>query len=439
MARQPRTPRQKTTIIEPVDDTDDVVSDAMFAADSEQGSFEALKLMFEQLNTTNATDPLTISVYTRENDGKPWSLLNTMAMNVNEFDAQKAIESVKEDHGDGSYKFIVYVKGRVVRHVPFRIGDPRKKNIIAAAVDNTKEYIPMMMQMMQGSSDRQMQMMQLMMQQSSEASNRTMTAIMGMFGTIVPALVGGKTDPAQMLVQLATIMKELQPSKDGLKEGIETLVAAKSLFSDSGGNGSEDNIFSIIKEVGPTLAPVVQALIEQAKMKGQGNVNGTSITPLPPPAVIPPQTSQVAGIANAEQLASGTDDVHREEGNNQHSLAGNRILKLVGDDIVFFANRGYDVEHAAEIIADKFDENGITQDEIGALLAEASTYGDWIEALATVGYDLRQHRQWIVDVLTALANILNSTDDTDEEDGLTKRTDRSATDTQTNGDTSSSG
>jgi hypothetical protein len=407
VGRKARIVRQPVALEDDIVDIvdEDILEQAQDEVDVEDDKIAALKTVIRKLQSDSPDEQLSISIRTRISEWKPWSVLPEMSRKVTvaDFDLENIISDVQSTCGDGNYKLVIYFRGHAFKHYEFFVGDPRNpRKRVEDIVDNKADImalLPTILQANQTSSNQMMQMLMLMMQQSRESSDRNMQAQMQMIGLIIPAISGGRTDPTELMSRFAVMFKELQPPPQagGMDQLLDNAVKIKALIGGDNSGGKETNAWDILKEAAPAIGAAISPLLSQVQPASTGangapvlqqrlSQNALSSTPQPAPLPAPAYSPQTF------------DDP---------------ILALIGEDILFFAKREYDTEIAADTLTDRLDNAGVTLAQLQAHFGEwiaANPTGDWLEALAQRGLDLRQYREWTSKVIAGVIDRLNAID-----------------------------
>lgn len=290
------------------------------------------------------------------------------------FDFSSMFSDLKERFGGGDFQLRIFAGGRIRKNVDFSIVKEKTPLTVVPPKDggDTMMLFQMMMQQSaeanrqsQAAADRQMQMMMAMSQNSTQ-----------MMVGMVSALAGNRE---KMTDFLPLLMREEKGG--GMKEAMETLVAAKSLFAGSGdaspGFDADDLVGSVLKIGGPIVGAVGKAFAER-RQAGEAQ-------PAHAPADV--HTSSPLMIsAPATPAASSRFP----------------ILDLIRDDVLFMFGRLHDPERAAEVVFDTLDKHQVAEDDINALVAAFGISPDWLGELAAEGIDLRSNPDWAQQFLSAL-------------------------------------
>lgn len=302
------------------------------------------------------------------------------------FDLSEIMRSLKEEVGGGDYALRLMAENKVRRTVHFSIMRDRQDNSgLVKPRDGVGELLPLILQMATQSSDRQMQMMMTMSSQAQAASAQQTQMMVAM----ITAMMGSQGKPTDLLPLIAA-MREGQDKGGGMKEAIETLAAAKGLFGDSGGGlDADDLVGSALKLAGPVAGAIgraVQARQEQAQ--------------LPPPA-----DYQVEPAPGGALMLPGADPGQPVGLPANPAPIRHPIIELVREDVTFMFRRGYDPETAAELVLDRLEASGVSEEQVGGLVAQIAVEPDPWAALAGYGVDLRANLLWGEQFLQALARL----------------------------------
>lgn len=403
-------PRIRRKVEEEIIPETDTLQDAMTAADDEATPFDELKDFFVQLNQRSGNEALVIVVMTREHSSKPWSTIDQIRLeSVSDFDPDEAIDNVWREHGDGEYKFMVRIRGRVVKHLEFRVGDPRKKHRgreeQPAAQNN--DLMLMLFKQQADASERQSRETQAASDRAMQMQATMMQGMMTMIAAIIPAVSGNKTDPSEMMKNLASTMRDMNPPREGgsLKEMIETVVAVKDLVG--GGSDKETSLLDIAKDALPAALSAIGPMLEARK------TNAPQTQPLPVARTAIPHTPAPIQPADVIPGSENPSEIHPPEAREAAPLEvpADPLLALIGPDILFFAMRNYPPTLAADTLADKLLENGYDLPSLTVKVTQLFGDGDWLEALAAHGVDLRPYRAWAEEVLPLVIEAVGGDDD----------------------------
>ncbi len=313
-------------------------------------------------------------------DGRPASI-RTLTPPV---DMDELIEWLREEYGPGDYSLKFMVDGKFKDNRVFSIAAPKSLSLRGAppGAERTGGNTDLMLslaKMQQDSSDKQLTLIMAMMQNSTQQMTAMMTAI-------IPALAGGRpADPAAMLASLATTFKSLQPSAPppgvSPKEWIETLAALKELTGDGGGDDSS------IMGMAKTFLPLIGQYVSQ----GRDGFAAGSQQALPAPDNAAPGPIAGNGYAAGAPLTPG-----------------HRIIAMIRDDLDFLLKRRRDTQVSAELLAEVLDNNGVTLDDLMAVVAEFQTAGNqWPVELAKHGIVIADQAdaQWLDAVIAGLVEL----------------------------------
>lgn len=396
--------RTRTTIQEELaDEPIDVVDAAMDAAEGDKTPFDEIRNFFVNLSETEGDSPLGITLMVRSNpNSNVWSMINTTRPDLSTFDPEKAMDDVLQEHGPGSYKFVVRIGRRIRKHVEFNVGDPRKKNDpVIIAKDDSKEFMPMIFRMMQDNSSQALaaqressERFMMMMQQMSSNEKNTITALLPMMldkkGPDVISLI---TACAPFIPALIAVFKP----KDSMSDIIGIIKSVKDITGDNVGGGEDSGFLGVAKTFAGPLMQALSAQQEQAKLAQM------QAAALPAPSHAPSATAQPGVIS-----ASNTQGVNKAD---MHP-----ILALIKDDIEYMASKKWEPTISAETLAANIELQGITYEQVVSMAQEFMVSPDWIEELNKRGIDLREYRVWAQQVLQELINVLAANADNTSND-----------------------
>lgn len=296
-------------------------------------------------------------------------------------EVEKLLENIKNEYGGGNYDLRVIGKRGVVTRRPVTIEGPPKivGNTPVVQLDTSKDMFGMMLQMQQSSKSDMIMMMQAQSQQQAEDRR---------------AAQQQQANNTQLLIGLATvaipaIIPLFNKPGGGVKEMIETMGAAKSLFDGGGGGGDEGWLGTAAKSLMPMLADGMK--------NAQGQQQATQEQPQQPMLTAPVTTAPT--ITPTYPLPNAIPD--------------NPILRLVGPDVLFMCHRGFNPDLAAEAVADTLNNNGLGFDDIQPLVLQFSTSQDWVADLAGQGIDLTGNRPWAEQFMAELVRHLSENNPAD--------------------------
>lgn len=343
------------------------------------------------------TDETKVLVYKKPIRGGQWEYLNTLSPPIN---VDNVLDELKGEYGGGEYQLRIFANGRVAKAKLVNISGPPKMPGTASERqrDMSSELIPMMMSQQTASSDRQMQMMMAMMTQQSQAADRQMQ----MMVTLLPALMGGKTDP---LAMVQAIMSMKPDKENSLADTLALITAAKNLVSGEP-PGEESLLQTGLKMFGPALANAAASMPQQQQAPA----------PAPQPMLENPQPRYVSSPGGGQPFGMSGGNVPGPRGHGGMYVSdapiptvmaslpylSDPVLSVIGQDVLFFAARQYPPDIAAELTLNLIEKAGVAENDIMALVVRFTTSPDWIADLATQGIDLTQQRQWAGEYLDEL-------------------------------------
>jgi hypothetical protein len=420
MARAPVT-RKRIGTVEPGDDMPDEMSAVVRADDAADA--DSVADVLEDLRAI-LTEETKILVFKKPPKGGQWEYMSTLSPPIN---ADTLHDELKDEYGGGEYQLRVFARGKVVKIKRTIIGGPPKIPGQAPEVrrENMSELLPLIMNTQQGAADRQSQMMQMMMtmmQTSAQQSqNQMMTfmqaqqaqsqqsqqMLMGLAGTLAPLLLGNKVDPVQQMAALMTAMREANPKSEeggGIKDTLAIMAAVKEFMGESGGEGG-DFLTNAMKGLAPILGKVVENMPAQTGAPPPQQVRQPpQYRPLP--QIAPPGSGPFAGppSPDAPPLAAPDPKTLTElpDGETVETWRLNPVLAVIGEDVLFFARRGYDPELAAEAVLERIEQAQVAQNDLMALVFRFNAAEDWIADLARDGLDLSASREWAESFISSL-------------------------------------
>jgi len=321
------------------------------------------------------------------------------------FDPPEIMASLKEEYGGGDYQLRIMVDKKIRKNINFSILENRNAPLIAPAKSDSSDMIAILMQMNAASKSDMMQMMQMQMQMA-QASQQSQ---MAMLTALLPAMMGNKEKTSELLTSFAALS---QGGKDsgGMKEAIETLVAAKSLFSgdggDKGGFDPDDSMVSnALKLAGPLLGGLARSVQERGAKQETVQLlpqpGNPGVTHMPPqPVLMPPSIPANIDPPNTDDAPSPFP-----------------VLDLIREDVLFFFRRGYDAEVAAENVLDILDKNQVEDEALTDVIAAFTVSANWIEDLAGYGIDLRANPVWANTFLSSLVTLYTAPRGEDDYSG----------------------
>lgn len=298
---------------------------------------------------------VTVQLYQVDRAGKPQYIRNVLVP----VEMEALADELREEYGGGDFMFKVLLNGKFKDNKAFSIAMPRSASrslVPIVATAPAKDNMEIFLHMSNEARKDQITMMTTMM-----------TSMVGM----MTALAGGKaSDPAALIASLASTMKSMQPDAPAAAGGqsmsdmLDLFIKLKELSGEGGGGDGE----SFLGLAGKMLP----AIIEAAK------ANGAGVPVSAPLALAAPAT-----LAGAPAPAAGVPDT-----------PGHRIIGLIRDDLVYCLQRGHSADFAAEIIYGVLTAQGVTLNDLGAVIAEFSAAGDnWPAELGRHGIHLTDESQ----------------------------------------------
>lgn len=300
------------------------------------------------------------------------------------FDGSEIMEDLKEEYGPGSYVMRITIRGKIQKTVPLDIAG-KPKGTTDKRGDNM-DFLQIMMAQSDRSRTEQQSMMQMMMQQQQAQQQMMMTMMQGssqQMMALVTAMMTGKSDPTDLAVKMAELMK---PSGGGMQETLGMLVTAKELFAnnDSGG-GDPDSLMGL---AGKLLPGMLTAGAEMAKnIRPQEKPQQLQVLPHPDQR---PMTQQ-----------PNPNQVHLTQGPQVELTETDKLLAMFAPDMLFSLSRGHTPEAAASLVLDTLDKNEVSEDAISQLVVQFVSLGEqWPLYLKERGIDVTGHEKWFNEFIT---------------------------------------
>lgn len=383
----PRAPRKRR--IAEVDPSEDFEMPSTFdaalaASEDETLGFDALKALMDVLNAEDADSELAVPIYTRKSATSSWSLIDTWRGSIKSFDMDKLIGHIQSTFGNGDYKVTPRVKGRIIKHIPISLGDPRTPTTspLAPARENNSEMMLAMMQMQQSS----MLQMQQMQAQATAANQQMIGNIVAAFAPVITAIVSRPpTDPLAVIGPLAAALKPDAP-REGIKDMIESAAALKTLIGGDGGSGGDDLMSLGAKTLPGLIEMGKQAMAQRPAPAPVPTIRSVAPAPAPRPTVQPPMRA----IPIVRPVAIPTPE--------------QRIVAMIRPTVLECMARDTKPHEAAAQIAGVLKQRGVT-DDVLLPLAGKFVGPDPLSDLAALGLDLRAKPDWANAVITGLVAI----------------------------------
>lgn len=303
------------------------------------------------------------------------------------FDTNELMVKIREDWGPANYALRVQDdNGKILKTRKFAIAGDKKTTAALSpnggGLGGSADTLRMFMEMNNAARADNNNMMMMLMQQQQAAAQMQMQMMQQssqQMMTMITAIIGQPKDtPASMIAALAGAKEMFSPPEGGLEKTLATIKAVKEIMP--GGDGGDDSLLGVAKAVIPSVLGAVGNLTAGAGAQGV-QARPALISPQTAPAIAGPQAPPPAQV-------EGQPDT---------------LLAMIGPDILFLAERGYDPDSAADILAERLDKLGKGYSDVVATVAAYAPHGErWLDALAADGLDLRQYAQWFVDVLQSL-------------------------------------
>lgn len=305
------------------------------------------------------------------------------------FDSAELLTYIKDKWGPGDYCIRVYVSGpgggsKAQRN--FSIAQELRVEKPQASDLGMKEFLPLMLQMMQSnqaaqqqSADRQMQMMLAMMTNNQQAMAQAQQAQ----ATMLTAVLGSKEKPAEILASLAPFMPKEKAT--GFGEFAEMLKTAKELM---GGNTEKDLTETLIDGAAKALPALMEGLRP------------------------PPQHVQLSDITR-QPGGNGVSGRPMIEAPSMETPVNTRfpVLSLIRQDVLFYFTRGMEPDFAAEGIFEVLQKSNVTEADLAGVVIAFQSSANWLDDLAAEGIDLRTNPVWATEFLNGLVALYRGEDD----------------------------
>lgn len=346
-------------------------------------------------------DKVTASVYVKSGNGiGPWKWADDVGLPP---DFPAMMQDMRERFGPGDYELRVTALGRIRANSPFSIAKERTPPpgstppAAAAAPMGMADILSMMMA--QAAEARREAADQR--REAADAAARSNALLIGMVTAVAPALIPvftrreTPTSTADMLA-LVTAMQAGKGDKTSLKDMVETLAVLKTLTEpnapagdrDEGGSGFD--LAEILGDGRRLVGPAVRALADMVTARPQAVAQVGDGQ----------QGGQVQGASGQLTLSAPGAAPSRY-----------RVLDLVRTDVVYFFQRGFDPEKAADLVYDVIDANieagVITAGEINEIAAAFALSPTGLFDLAAEGIDLTSRPDWAAEFFQHLATIHN--------------------------------
>lgn len=386
---------RRTTVVEPQDDQDAPYREAM-RADNEATAEKWLEVVEEFGGLSDGS--VKGHLYKVERSGK----FQWIGEYWPPFDQAEIFREMREKYAGGDFQLRITVQGRrgVQKTVAFSVAPGPTTGQQQQRSEGMGEILPLMLQMMQGSADRQMQMMMTMMQQGQASQQQQTQLMVGM----MTAAMGGREKMSDLLLAVNSLK-----GTDDKGGTLEFLRAAKELFGGSEGGAGFDPEGSLIENGMKLAGPIIGALSRAAEQRQPVHV-GAQVVGQPQvitrPAIdAPPHVTPVAVTP-----VSDTPPVN----------VPFPILAEIADDVMLHFRKGREPDTSAELVYELLIDRPNLGAEIDELVTAFSLSPDWLSDLAAHGIDLRSNPQWAQQFLQTIAELhtdANLDRDGDDPDG----------------------
>lgn len=327
------------------------------------------------------------------------------------FDEVEIFRDMRERYNGGDFelRFMVSGKPGVQALVSFSVMPgpvkPERERSDAG------EMVPLMLQMMQGSSDRQMQMIMQMNQQSQQMFAQMNASQAQLMQVLIPAMMGGREKTSELMQAFAALRGKDDGPLSGMAGVFAAMKEAKGLFAPERDDVDFDPDDSLVKNAiklgGPLVAAVGDALrARQAQPVQLAAVEYATAAPAPSQP-----SPQLPSPAFGEVMPAGV----------LRKSSRFALVDLVAKDVLFHFERGRTPEFAAEAVYALIEEARAPQGWIDELTAAFAISTDWLADLAGEGIDLRANPEWAQRFLTELvqlhADAQGELSDSQREDG----------------------
>lgn len=308
-------------------------------------------------------------------------------------DMSTIMASLKHRHGGGSYRMQLFAGGKTRKVIEFKIaGDPVSKTPGQDGM-KTSDLMALILNMQETSRRDAAEQQRFMMDQQARRDDAMWKALAVIVPVAIPALMGNREKTSDIIA----LMNANKPETTSLKENLESFALMQKLFNDRGGADFDpsDIVGSIVRAAPQLLGGVGRAIKGGAAPAAEA---------LPPPGYdagaplhLAPPTPPPADAAFSPSGPAGADTP--------------RLLRVIAPHVGYFYAAGHDPALAADAVVAIMDREGVTEAELNELVAGfAATGGDWKDALAAHGIDLRSRPQWADAFLAELISAWTDSD-----------------------------
>lgn len=382
---------RKTTTVE--ETQDDIIDKAM--TDDAAATADDLTDVLSDLRGLSGSD-VEVMIYRIPKGGVRggWEFVKSITPPI---DTISLMDDLRNDWGAGEYALRVRAGGKIKTTKFVSIAAPKSGAVAVQSKNDSNELLQILLAQNASSKSDMMQMTTLMMQ-SQQASQQQMMQLMTV---LLPAMMGGKEKTSELLTAFATL-QNMGDKGGGMKEAIETLVAAKSLFAGNEGGGANLDLDGDLLSNGLKLAGPLLGSLANLVPKRQERQEVAQILPEIPtaPLIAIPETPVIAPVPQAERPASRFP-----------------VLDLIRDEVLFLFQRRKNPEVAAELVLETLEQNGVELEQLTNVIAAFSVSPNWLEELASEGIDLRADPAWANQFLSSLVQQFSEAGGDDDYSG----------------------
>lgn len=304
------------------------------------------------------------------------------------------VDRVRDEYGGGKYQVRIYReaggKKSLFRRFSFRIGSPRPFAQHHAPAKSGVDDMANVVRAMAENQQKQMEQFQTMM--------------VNMQRTAQPAQQTSMVDMMQGIAAMMGAMQQLMPKPQPATGGIETLIQgmtlAKDLLGESGGGGSERNLYDTLTETVKTFGPVMAGALSNPSPRAHRRTPDPAMTPgkTPPPPQLP-RPKQPANSGTHEQPQNQPAQPSEAERMNAIKM---QQLKMYTGMLVQKAQENSDPSLYAELILDNVSDEDLDR----FLLGEHG-----LDNLAKIHGGVDHHRAWFNSLRDEVLALLKENDE----------------------------
>lgn len=379
----------RRTTRKPADQTDDQHDDPIDNAllGEREGVADDLSALLTELTGTTQGD-IQVIIYHVPNASGKWQYIKEVQPPI---DMPALMEELKADYGGGAFQLRVRVAGKIKTTRSFEIAKTKASPFAVAPKDNGDNMLQLILAQNASSKSDMMAMFQMMQSQQQQSTNTMMA--------LVTAIIAKPSD--NPLAILPSLLETMKPKEGGgMGETLVMLKTAKELFSEGGGGGDGDTSLMGM------AAKVLPGILEGAASLAKNRAPVETAQPAQQLRTVPMPQPQAAPVA---QLTAQPGE----------ELSGpDKLLSLIGPDVVFCYQRGHSPEMAADMALELIDKHAVEQHELIALVVQVQGWGEqWAAELASRGLDFSANPQWFSDFVTAVVGAYQEDDDTGGDGG----------------------